>query len=563
MTGSSVRRPSPSPSRPGAAPRAAADGRRGRAVIIGGSLAGMLAAAALSPYADEVVIVERDVLPTGPEGRRHLPQGRHGHILWSGGSEAMDALLPGTIDRWKAAGGRKIPLTQGMVSLSPRGWFRRWRPTHHIVACGRDRLDWVVREAALALPGVRLMEGTQVLGLEGDARRVTGVRVRAALGGAAEPSPAGTGATDGVDGGEARGGVTGTGGTGSGPAGAGPAAGERVLSADLVVDASGRGTRGPVWLGALGVPAVPVEEIDSGLVYASRLYRAPAGVGELPVVNIQAAARERRPGRTGTIIPIEDGQWIVTLSGTRGAQPTSDPDAFESFARELRHPLLADFLARAEPLGRVHTFANTANRRRRYERSRTMPEGFLSVGDAAVALNPVYGHGMSVAAQCAVALRDRVAARGLTAPGLAAEARRRMAGPISVAWDLATRQDVFFPGSTGRRPGPADVLIQRYVDRLMYTATGDFHVATALTDVMTLSKPASRLVRPRVLLHALRGPGLPPLSGPALTRVERDCLALPRADRPAPAPAQPDPAPGHRSPTPRPEADPDPVAGPA
>ncbi|WP_063753451.1 hypothetical protein [Streptomyces sp. NRRL S-87] len=544
MTGSSVRRPSPSPSRPGAAPRTAADGRRGRAVIIGGSLAGMLAAAALSPYAEEVVIVERDVLPTGPEGRRHLPQGRHGHILWSGGSEAMDALLPGTIDRWKAAGGRKIPLTQGMVSLSPRGWFRRWRPTHHIVACGRDRLDWVVREAALALPGVRLMEGTQVLGLAGGARRVTGVRVRPAPGGATEPSRTGSAAAGGGDGGS--------------PA-AGPAAGERVLSADLVVDASGRGTRGPVWLDALGVPAVPVEEIDSGLVYASRLYRAPAGVGELPVVNIQAAARERRPGRTGTIIPIEDGQWIVTLSGTRGAQPTSDPDAFESFARELRHPLLADFLARAEPLGRVHTFANTANRRRRYERSRTMPEGFLSVGDAAVALNPVYGHGMSVAAQCAVALRDRVAARGLTAPGLAAEARQRMAGPISVAWDLATRQDVFFPGSTGRRPGPADELIQRYVDRLMYTATGDFHVATALTDVMTLSKPASRLVRPRVLLHALRGPGLPPLSGPALTRVERDCLALPRADRPD----RTDPAPAHRPPTARPEADPDPVAGPA
>ncbi|MEV7419784.1 FAD-dependent monooxygenase [Streptomyces sp. NPDC089919] len=462
-----------------ASPAPAAPSEHRRAVVIGGGLAGMLAAAAIAPYADEVTVVERDVLPATAEPRRYLPQSGHAHMMWSGGVEAMEQLLPGVSGRLLTAGARRIPLTHGMVALSAQGWYRRWRPTHYVFACTRDLLDWAVREQVLALPSVKTLARARVTGLAGDARRVTGVRVR-------------------TDDGE-----------------------ERLLDATLVVDASGRSTDAPKWLRSLGLAEVPQEEVDSGVVYASRLYQAPPGTEDFPVVTVQSVARDPRPGRTATLMPVEDGRWLVTLSGTRGAQPSRDTAEFEDFARSARHPVVAELLAHATPLTEVATFGNTANRRRFYEKSRRWPEGLVVVGDAIASFNPIYGHGMSVAAQCARLLRAELAGAGLAGAGLARRVQKAVAGPVTVAWSLATGQDIFYPDTTGRPPRAADHLLARYVDRLMLTATGDFHVATALTDVMTLSAPMTTLVRPRVLWHALLGPRLPQLSGPPLTARER------------------------------------------
>ncbi|MGG8408973.1 NAD(P)/FAD-dependent oxidoreductase [Streptomyces sp. 12297] len=448
------------------------------AVVIGGGLAGMLAAAALAPHAEQVTVIERDTLPAGPEARVFLPQAPHAHVLWSGGSRALEDLLPGFEDRLLAAGARHIPLTAGMVAFSPRGWYRRWKPTHHLISCTRPLLDWVVRDLVTALPNVRVLEGTRVRGLCGGADRITGVRIL---------RPDGT---------------------------------EDEIPAAFTVEASGRATQAPRWLSELGVPDVLEEVVDSGLVYASRMYQAPAGTEEFPVVTVQAVANSGQPGRSVTMLPVEGGRWLVTLIGTRGAQPTSDPDAFEEYARTVRHPVVAELLAYAKPLSDVTTFANTANRRRYYEKARAWPEGFLVAGDAAAAFNPVYGHGMSVAAQAARALRDCLNGHGLHAPRLARRAQRAVARPVSVAWSLATGQDIFYPGVIGKTPTTGDRLLARYVDRLVHTATGDFLVATALTEVMALSAPLSALVRPRVLWHALRGPRLPQLSGPPLTESE-------------------------------------------
>lgn len=96
-------------------------------------MAGMLAAAALSPRAD-VTVVERDVLPEGPEARKGLPQARHAHLLWSGGVRAMEELLPGVTEAWLAAGARRIPLPTGLVTLQPQGWLRRWPEMQFMIA---------------------------------------------------------------------------------------------------------------------------------------------------------------------------------------------------------------------------------------------------------------------------------------------------------------------------------------------------------------------------------------------------------------------------------------------
>ncbi|MFI0742512.1 NAD(P)/FAD-dependent oxidoreductase [Streptomyces sp. NPDC021100] len=448
-----------------------------RAVVIGGGLAGMLAASVLAEVA-QVTVVERDVLPDSPVLRKGMPQAQHAHLLWSGGARAIEELLPGTLEKWVLHGARRIPLPTGLVSMSAQGWLRRFGEMQYLVACSRDLLDWVVRDTVLQDSAVTVLQRTELLGLQGTAARVTGVRVRSAEGA------------------------------------------ESTLEADFVVDASGRGSCAPQWLAALGVPAASEEEVDSGLAYATRIFRAPAGTEHYPVINVQSRPRDPKPGQTATIVPIEGGRWLVTLSGTRGGQPTRDADAFEPFARSVRHPVVGELISHAEPLTDVALSRSTVNRRRFYEKIDAWPDGFVVIGDAVATYNPVYGHGMSVAAQGVRSLRDALRRCDLAEPRLAHTVQTAVARPVAVAWDLAIGQDILYPGAIGKRPGKAANLLGRYVDRLMRTATARPLVTRALLDVMTLNAPLLTLASPAVLIAVLRGPRVRPLDGPPLSREE-------------------------------------------
>ncbi|MFI1886189.1 FAD-dependent monooxygenase [Streptomyces jumonjinensis] len=473
----------PSPTGSPVAPLRSVRGRR--AVVIGGGLAGMLAAAALDGFADEITVVERDLLPDGPLPRKSLPQARHAHLLWSGGVRAFEQLLPGITRAWLAAGARRIPLPTGLVSLSSQGWLRRWPEMQYMISCSRDLLDWVVRERVLRAPAVTLLQGHTVRGLEGTAARVTGVRVSA---------------EDGR---------------------------ELTLDAELVVDAGGRGSRATGWLGELGIDGVEEGQVDSGLVYATRVYRAPHGSEDFPVVNVQSDPGDRVPGRTATLNPIENGRWLVTLSGTRGGEPSADPARFESFARsELRHPVIGELISRTEPLTpEVHLSRSTVNRRRWFEKAPEWPDGFIAVGDAVATYNPVYGQGMSVAAQGLAELRGTLRRHRLDEPGLARLVQQAVARPVGLAWDLATSLDILYPGAVGPPPRPGGGLMKRYVDRLAYAATGRAQLTRAFIGVITLSQPLSSWLHPDVMVGVLRGPGRAPLTGPPFTAREREIAA--------------------------------------
>ncbi|MBG0855508.1 FAD-dependent monooxygenase [Streptomyces spinoverrucosus] len=455
-------------------------------VVLGGSLAGLLAARALAEVADRVTVIERDVLPTGPAPRKGLPQARHVHQLWSGGVRALEQLLPGVTESLLDAGAHRQRVTTDMVVLSAQGWFRRWAESHFMLLCSRDLLDATVRARVLAHPRIELADGTEALALLGTDAAVTGVRVRHA---------------DGA---------------------------ERTLTADLVVDATGRGSHTPRRLTELGLPEPERREVDSGLAYASRMYRAPDAARDgFPVVNIQPDPRSGQPGGGGVLLPIEDGRWLVTLYGPRDAEPSTDPADFERYARaELRHPILAELLGQAEPLGEPAFTRTTVNRRHYYERMTVWPEGLVVLGDALAAFNPVYGHGMSVAAQSAVALRDAVRRHGWGSPALARRAQRAVARPVGAAWELAIGQDVFYPGATQSGPTLRDRAVAAYVDRLMYTATGNGRVARRVTDVTSLQRGAETLLAPGMLLAAMVGPLKPPLLAPPLTAEERKAAGL-------------------------------------
>ncbi|MFF2848521.1 FAD-dependent oxidoreductase [Streptomyces sp. NPDC058001] len=489
--------------------------RRGTAIVIGGGMTGMLAAAVLADHA-EVTVIERDVLPDGPAPRKGLPQARHAHLLWSGGAKAIEHLLPGVLDRLVAHGARRVPIMSGMVSKAPSGqWFRRFNHAHHVnVVCSRDLLDDTIRAEVLSRKGVTLRERTEPVALTGTAGRVTGVRVRP------------VGGDLGKDGNQSR---------DQGQDQGRNQGAEESLTADLVIDASGRGSRAPHWLAELGHPPVHERVVDAGVRYASRIYEAPASAGDnFPIVNVQADPRQP-PGRGGVILPIEDGpsesgasktrRWLVTLSGTRGGEPTGDNDDFVPFTRSLPHRVIADLLADAHPLTDVVTTRSTANIRRYYEKMTDWPAGFAVLGDAVAGYNPVYGHGLTAAAQSAVALQDVLREHGPDGPGTARRIQRAAARPVGRAWDLAVGQDIFYPGASEQPPTPLEKVFATFIDRAVDTGARNPHALRALLDVMSMERPPTRLLRPDMVLRVFFGRKLPLLDGPPLTEAERTALS--------------------------------------
>ncbi|MEU8695229.1 pyridine nucleotide-disulfide oxidoreductase [Streptomyces sp. NPDC048665] len=475
------------------------------AVVIGAGAAGILAAAALSRVVDQVVVLERDALPDGPENRRGVPQGRHAHLMMAGGLDAMDTLIPGTDMRKHliASGAHEISLSRDMVVFTSGGWFHRWRHADPlIVTCSRALLDWAIRTAVVKSLGNIAIRQAKAVGLLGDSGRIRGVRIATVA--PDTPFDAGFTAEYGLrlsaDGGEAD------------------------LYADFVVDASGRGSRIATWLGGLGITDIPERTLDSGLVNSTRLYRIPEGAESWPLTMIQPNPFTGGPARSGMIVPIEGRRWMVSLGGSRGGEPPKDPDAFLRYALDLPHPIVGRLIAGAEPLTDVFTSHSTSNARRYLERAAVWPENLVVLGDALATFNPLYGQGMSVAALGAQALARTVRQRW-GSRGLARRVQREVATSVDAAWTLAVSSDVLYPHVIGGAPTAADRLAAQYTRRLTRSATGSYAAASALFDVTSMRSSALRLMRPGPLLAALTGPALPSLSGPPLTPAEHETLS--------------------------------------
>ncbi|MDD9380119.1 FAD-dependent monooxygenase [Streptomyces sp. ZAF1911] len=442
-----------------------------KAVVLGGGFAGVLVARVLSRHVDEVTVVEGGRYPSGPGVRPGLPQAFHSHVLVTAGAQALDALLPGTLEALLARGAHRRGLPDGALILSADGWFRRHETGAFMISCSRWLMDHVIRQRALAdgVDGVdgavTVRERTRVLGLVGDASRVTGVRV--------------------------------TGEDGS----------DETLRADLVVDATGRRSRAGQWLTAIGGPGVQEEVVDPGLAYSTRIYRAPPGLAaDLPAIMLHPRPSTGRPGYGATLFPIEDGRWIFTLTGTRAARPPVDEPGFTDGARSLRSPIVAELLAAAEPLGGVRPFRATANRRRYFERL-PLPDGFLVIGDALTAVNPVYSHGMSVALLGAVRLDRELAERGAR-PSVLPTVQAAVAEVAAESWTMATEQDrvrAFAEGSasaegSGSGSGPAQgsgsAAGQRMRARVSQAVLSSPVLMTRLFRAQTLVPTGAALPRP-------------------------------------------------------------------
>ncbi|MBA2947972.1 FAD-dependent oxidoreductase [Streptomyces himalayensis] len=448
---------------------------------MGGSLAGLLAAHVLAEHADQVTVVERDRFPEEPGPRPGVPQSRHLHVLLEGGQQALDSLLPGFMDELRAADAPRVGMPSDMVQWQDGRWFRRLPATTHLSTGSRAQLEQLVRRRVLANPVITVVEATNVVGLSGDASRVRGVLLRER-------------------------------GEGTGQEG-------RSLEADLVVDASGRGTKAAQWLSAVGAEAVYEESIDTGLAYASRVYRDTSGTLGTESLGYYVVPN---PSQVygGVVLPLEDGRYLATFSGLRGDEPPTDEEEFVAYAKRLPHPFVHRWLRTAEPQSPVFGFRQTANVRRRYDLPGRRPAGFLAIGDALCTFNPVYGQGMAVAAMSAVALRD-----ALSDPRRTPTTRRVQQALLAAsrqAWDISAGADKAMPGAIGNavttraveRPGGW------YLRRVQERYAGDPVVGQAFRSVLALTAPVTALFAPKVARAVLFGPVPATPAEPPMTREE-------------------------------------------
>ncbi len=434
-----------------------------RAVVVGASIAGMLAARVIAAHVDEVVVLDRDEIGSEPAPRRMTPQSHHVHMLLKGGDNAINRLVPDFHAAIEAAGSLRVRGGLDFVGASELGVAPRVDSGTELHSQSRWTLEHCIRQQVLAsTPNVELRTGITVRGLQYNAaeNRVTGVVLDD--GAAAKDAPSSH------------------------------------ITADVVIDASGRGEAAMRWLSALGLALPDVEEVGVDFGYASAVIDIDSAqqrdwtglaIGNLPRVGARGAV----------VLPIEKGLYMVSLGGRAGDYPPETVEEVLEFAKSLPHPLMYETLSRAKFVTPISRMIYPANRFRHYERLNDLPTGLLPIGDAVCSFNPTYGHGMSSAALQAEALFETLEAR-TPEQDLNALARlylTRGAQAARLPWRQANYNDFLYPTTTGDRSMFSEEELN-YRMQVAIASTKDAEIRRLANEVSQLLIPFERLLEPDV-----------------------------------------------------------------
>ncbi len=425
----------------------------GKVIVVGASMAGLLAARAAAEHGHQVLVLERDELPEDGASRRGVPQGRHAHAILAAGKRRIEAWFPGITDDlvargalvgdggdaiWWQAGALKVRADVGVEAVS----------------ASRPLLESTVRQRLRAMGNVEVRSAVSVDELLLSGATVCGVVV------------------DGAS-----------------------------LRADLVIDATGRHTRSIDQLAAAGVPAPPVSRVEIDMSYATRLLPRSAGDIDGAMYCIVAPTPPFE-NRFGVLLPIEGDRWILTIGGFHGDAAPTDEAGYQRYARSLPHPMIADLLERVEPLTPVMTHRLSSNQRRHFNKAAVVPAGYLAIGDAVCSFNPIYGQGMSSAALQAEQL-ELVLRRGkLGSPASIKAFYRKAAKVVNNPWQVAAGSDFLHPATTGPKP-PGTDLINRYVGRVQLATHVSPKALAQMQRVQNLLAPPPSLMTPQMLFCVL------------------------------------------------------------
>lgn len=427
------------------------------AVVIGGSIAGLMAARVLADYFDQVTVLDRDHIEAQPAVHKSVPQGNHLHALMLGGQQVLSSLFPGFTDRLQQLGAVRFRFGIEAAFFFPGG--RSYTPTGSVreprdlgidgYSQSRGLLEYCVRQCTLELPTLKFAGDAAVQSLIYENGQVRGLCFTR------------DGATDSI-------------------------------AADLVVDAGGRGSRAPRWLTEMGFQTPEETTIGCDFAYSSAKFRKPASYDAPEKVMLFGGPPPKYTNGAG-IGSIEDDTWMVSLAGRFGVYPPTDEAGFFEFAKSLPTKRFYELIKDAERLTEITQHRFPTSVQRHYERLSAFPERFVILGDAISSFNPVYGQGMSSAALQVRALQQLLneratgtGAHGLD--GLGAAFFPKAAEVIASPWFLAAASDFAYPQTTGERP-PNMEDGGRYFAALDSIVAEDPAVHRLLVEVFQLARP--------------------------------------------------------------------------
>ncbi|BBZ37936.1 FAD-dependent oxidoreductase [Mycobacterium conspicuum] len=435
------------------------------AIVLGASIAGLMAARVLADFYTTVIVVERDVPPDEPVARRGVPHGTSPHIPQVRATQTMEELFPGLLDEMVVNGARVWKdgdLSRIWMSYGGHEFLRSGSiPDPESVIkyfVNRPFLEWIISRRVRAIPNVEFLAGHDVVSLTSTParNRITGVVVAQHDSGA-----------------------------------------ERTLAAELVVDATGRGSRTPVFLVDLGYDRPREDELMVHAAYASTQLRVPHEM--LREYMAVGGALPSRP-MGFAMFGGENDTYMLGIQMMAGGQPPADRDALLARLAEVAPAHVVEAARHGEPLGPLRHHRFPANRWRRYDKLTRTPDGLIVVGDAMCSFNPIYGQGMSIAAVEAVILRDCLqhGDRGLPRRYFRAAAKE-----IRIAWRTAVGADLTLPQIPGRRPLSMRIT-NAYLRRVLAAAETDPVVVQQFMRLIGMVDPPSRLLRPSMLVRVLR-----------------------------------------------------------
>ncbi len=438
-------------------------------------MAGLLTAGLLARHFERVTLVERDPLEDSAQPRKGVPQGVHTHILLRRGLDIAASIFPGLLEDLQAAGAQVMDMSADCEWHVAGIWRKRIHSGVSMYSQTRPLFEWRVRSRLAALPNVRILDGQEAASflVSADGTSIRGLKIRA-VGSDAETE----------------------------------------LEADLVVDASGRGSRTPQWMEGLGLPKVEETQLKVDVGYATRLYHRPAGFdpGWRALI---LSAELPRIRRIGAILPVEGDRWTITLGGWLKDYPPTDDAGFLEYARTLVQPHLYEVLRGASPLGPASSYRFAHSQWRHYERLPRLLERLVVVGDAYCSFNPIHGQGITTSALQVEWLGECLR------QGMNTLARRYFEGAGSMlkgVWAMSTTEDLRLPELDGVRPMGSG-LASWYGERFQRLTTKDDEAIQTFMQVMHMIKPPTAMFSPRLVLKTLmrqpvsselaRGPALP------------------------------------------------------
>ena len=425
------------------------------AVILGASIAGLLAARALAPHFEGVLLLERDSLPDKPDYRSGTAQAQHAHILLRRGLTGLEQMFPGYTKKLVDAGGVMTNATRDWYSLFPMGAFPKFESDMEFLCASRPLIEHTLRTT--------LLDQYANVVIQGDCS-VTGIQL------STDASPQITFLSNGEKN------------------------SHEIMVADLVIDATGRNSRTPYWLQQQGFAKVREIQVKPYLGYATRLFKnvtMPTGVRATIVM-----AKDPDMTRGGVLFPIENDQYICTLYGFSKDYPPTDEAGFLNFAKSLRSDIVYRAIVHADPQTPAKAFVKNESVYRHYAENEIWPQGFLVTGDAVCSFNPIYGQGMTAAVLASESLAKTIRQSNAASVAWTKKAQRKIVSAYRAAWTISTNEDLRWPATEGSKAGFALRAMHRFSDLIGVAATQDQCVAYTYVKVLHMTTTPAALLTP-------------------------------------------------------------------